>query len=210
MEIVITQWGERSKEQNEWFSGLNKFQGLVEAIPRNARGEFGDFSDIDAVMATIREPLCQSGLSVSQFPHDLGEGFIKLETTIGHNSGQFRTGYKTLYINGSDDADQGGSVGYWSRICLMKSLGVRSESLHKATPDDDDGKKGRGVFDYSVLKGKSKEWYDKAAKALGAKDADRADLFTKVHDSIAAGKMTEDMLVDLRKRFPVGGEDADK
>lgn len=208
METVITQWGERSKEQNELFTGLNKFQGLVPAIPRNSKGEFGEFSDLDAVVATIREPLCKSGCGFTQFPHDLGEGFINLETTIFHTSGQFRTGYKTLYVSGSDDADQGGSVGYWSRICLMKALGIRSESLNKATPDDDDGKAGRGAFDYSVLKGKSKEWYDKAAKALGAKDADRADLFTKVHDSIAAGKMTEDMLVDLRKRFPVGGEDA--
>ena len=210
MEIMVTQYGERSKELNEWFTGLNKFQGLVDAIPRNSKGEFGDFSDLDAVMATIRDPLCQSGLSVSQWPHDVGEGYIRLETTIGHNSGQFKTGYKTLYINGSDDADQGGSVGYWSRICLMKALGIRSESLNKAAPDDDDGKKGRGVFDSSLLKGKSKQWYEQAAKALAAKDADRAALFVKIHDSVEAGRMTEDMLEDLRKRFPVGGEDADK
>ena len=208
MEVMITQFGERSKEQNELFTGLNKFQGLVDSVPRNSKGEFGDFSDLDAVVSAIRGPLCESGLSYHQFPHDLGEGYIKLETTIGHNSGQFRTGYKTLYINGSDDADQGGSVGYWSRICLMKALGIRSESTGKAAPDDDDGKKGRGVFDSSLLKGKSKQWYEQAAKALAAKDADRAALFVKIHDSVEAGRMTEDMLDDLRKRFPVGDENA--
>ena len=63
MEVMITQFGERSKEQNELFTGLNKFQGLVEAIPRNSKGEFGDFSDLDAVVATIRGPLCESGIS---------------------------------------------------------------------------------------------------------------------------------------------------
>ena len=66
------------------------------------------------------------------------------------------------------------------------------------------------MFDSSLLKGKSKQWYEQAAKALAAKDADRAALFVKIHDSVEAGRMTEDMLEDLRKRFPVGGEDADK
>ena len=208
MEVVVTQYGERSREQNEIFTGLNKFQGLVEAIPRNNRGEFEQYSDLDAVVSAIRGPLCESGLSLYQFPHDLGEGYIKLETTIGHTSGQFRTGYKHLYLNGADDADQGGSVGYWSRICLMKSLGLRSKSLGKAAPDDDDGKAGRGAFDATLLEGKRKEWYEKAEAALKAPGADRADVLIKINDSVAKGKMSQEMLDDLRSRYPVGGSDA--
>ena len=208
MEVVVTQWGERSKEQNEIFTGLSRFQGLVSAIPRNSAGEFGAFADLDAVVAGIAGPLCECGLGFTQFPHDSGEGYIQLETTIFHTSGQFRTGYKHLYLNGADDADQGGSVGYWSRICLMKALGIRAESLEKAMPDDDDGKVGRGAFDATLLQGKKKEWYEKAEAALKAPGADRGDLLTKVSDSVAAGKMSQDMLDDLRTRFPIGGSDA--
>lgn len=208
MEVVVTQYGERSKEQNEIFTGLSKFQGMVDAIPRNNRGEFEAYSDLDAVVAGIRGPMCECSLGYYQFPHDVGEGYIKLETTIFHSSGQFRTGYKHLYLNGADDADQGGSVGYWSRICLMKALGLRSKSLGKAAPDDDDGRKGRGALDVSLSSSKEKKWYEAAEKALSLPNADRGEVLTKVYDSVQKGDMTQEMLDDLRTRFPVGGDDA--
>ena len=89
----------------------------------------------------------------------------------------------------------------------MKALGLRSESLGKTAADDDDGKKGRGVFDAQLLKGKEKEWFSKAEKALSAPGADRADVLVKIHDSVAKGKMSQEMMDDLRKRFPVDGGD---
>jgi hypothetical protein len=89
----------------------------------------------------------------------------------------------------------------------MKALGLRSESLGKAA-DDDDGKKGRGAFDAGLLKGKEREWFSQAEKALSAPGADRGEVLTKIHDSVAKGKMSQEMLDDLRTRFPVGGEDA--
>lgn len=207
MEVRVSRWGEQSAEQDQLSAGLVQFGGMVKAIPRNNQGEFGPFSDLDAVLDVVEQPMCKAGLRHYQFPHDVGEGFICLETTIMHSSGQFKTGHKYLYTNGQDDADQGGSVGYWSRICLMKALGLRSESLGKTAADDDDGKKGRGVFDAGLLKGKEKEWFSKAEKALSAPGADRAEVLTKIHDSVAKGKMTEEMMDDLRKRFPVDGGD---
>jgi hypothetical protein len=207
MDVRVSRWGEQSAEQDKLFSGLVKFGGMVGAIPRNNQGEFGAFSDLDAVLSVISRPMCECGLRHYQAVHDVGEGFICLETTILHSSGQYRTSYKYVYTNGQDDADQGGSTGYWSRICLMKALGLRSESLGKVTADDDDGQKGRGVFDAGLLKGKEKEWFSKAEKALSAPGADRGEVLTKIYDSVAKGKMSQEMMDDLRKRFPVDGGD---
>ena len=78
MEIVVSRWGERSKEQNELSQGLVQFGGLVKAIPRNNQGEFGAFSDLDAVLDIIDQPICKAGLRHYQLPHDVGEGFICL------------------------------------------------------------------------------------------------------------------------------------
>ena len=179
MEVVVSRWGERSKEQNELSKGLVQFGGLVKAIPRNNQGEFGAFSDLDAVLDVIEQPMCKAGLGIMS--HDLGET-ICLETTIArHRAVQNRV--QVPVHKQSRMLRSRRSVGYWSRICLMKALGLRSESLGKTAADDDDGKKGRGVFDAGLSRQREK-WFSKAEGSV-CPGADRADVLTKIHDSVA-------------------------
>ena len=204
MKSIVTQFGERSEDQGEFAKALSCLQGKIKALARNSIGEHGKFSDLNAVYDVIQKPMHECGLSVYQFPHDTGEGFIALETTILHVSGQFRTGYKRIHVSGAGDADQGGAVGYWSRICLTKALGLWSESAGIETNDSDDGGSNaeRGAFDYKLLKGTQKTWFDRAVKALEAPNADRQKIMIGVSDSVDSGKMTNAMLEELRSRFP--------
>lgn len=203
MKPTISQYGERSEHQDLLAKGLGQFQSAVKAVPRNADGPNGKYSDLDAVCSTISSALSDTGLSYSQFPHDYGEGKIVLETTILHESGQFRTGYKSIFTSGVDDADQGGGVGYWSRICLMRAFGLRSESLGTHDPESDDGKPGRGVFDYKLLKGESKKHFDKVVTKLSGEvtQEDKEKVLDYITKNVGQGIWTQEMVDQIKENF---------
>lgn len=204
MKPTFSQYGERSEHQDLLAKGLGQFQSAVRSVPRNADGPNGKYSDLDAVCSTISAALPDTGLSYCQFPHDYGEGKIVLETTILHESGQFRTGYKAIFTSGVDDADQGGGVGYWSRICLMRAFGLRSESLGTHDPESDDGKPGRGKFEYASLKGESKRHFDRVIMKLSSPDVtqeDRDKILSFINENLGKGVWTQEMKETIEREF---------
>ena len=218
MKSHITQYGERSEQQDLLAKGLHELQLKLSPVERNAEGAYGQYSDLESVTNAIRAAMPDTGISVVQFPHDTGEGRIVLETTVLHTSGQFRTGYKTIYINNADDAEQGGSVGYWSRICLMKLLSITSKSVGGGHDNEsDDGKPGRGRFSPSELTGKAKTQYMQVIERLSGIDPGDEEQQAKGHEIVGwvkgqegKGVWSQEMIHSITTEFPAltGGENA--
>lgn len=205
MKSMVCQYGERSEHQDLLAKGLHELQLKLSPVERNAEGAYGQYSDLECVTNAIRAAMPDTGISVVQFPHDTGEGRIVLETTVLHTSGQFRTGYKTIYINNADDAEQGGSVGYWSRICLMKLLGITSKSVGGGHDNEsDDGKPGRGKFSYDSLTGKAKSQFDSAITKLSDPETTedkRAEITGWVTSQVGKGVWTQEMAEVIQTEF---------
>jgi hypothetical protein len=200
MKPIVSQYGERSEHQDLLASSLHEFQCKLKAVKRNGEGAYGKYSDPNAVCSAITSALPDTGLSYYQFPHDYGEGKIVLETTIMHKSGQFRTGYKTIYVSGMDSAEQGGDLGYWSRICLIKSFGLWSETVEGHTVEGDDGQPGRGAFAYESLTGKGKTQYDQVvAKLTGdTPDEKRQEILGWVDQQVGKGVWSVEMADSIK------------
>jgi hypothetical protein len=219
MKSFICQYGERSEHQDLLAAGLHEFQLKLASVERNAEGAYGEYSDLDAVTSAIRSAVPGTGLSFSQFPHDTGEGKVVLETTVLHSSGQFRTGYKTIFISGMDSAEQGGDVGYWSRICLMKMFGIASKSVTSGTDHEgDDGKPGRGKFRPSELTGKAKQQYMQVIEKLSVLDSNDLEQAAKGKEIVQwvvsqqdKGTWNAAMVESITTEFPslLGGNNVD-
>lgn len=217
MKPTYTQYGERSEHQDLLAEALHQFQCKAHALKRNGEGAFGKYSDPNAVCTAIVAALPETGLSYYQFPHDTGEGRIVLETTLLHKSGQFRSGFKTIFTSGMDSAEQGGDLGYWSRICLIKAFGLWSETIDGHNAEGDDGKPGRGKFTPSELTGKAKSQYMQVIEKLSGIDAADDEQRAKGREIVGwvmsqqgKGTWNEEMVHSITTEFPAltGGENA--
>lgn len=208
MKGIVTQYGERSEPQDQFASALHEFQCKLHALKRNGEGAYGKYADPHAVCSAITAALPDTGLSYLQFPHDTGEGKIVLETTILHKSGQFRTGYKTISTHGMDSAEQGGDLGYWSRICLIKMFGLWSETIEgQANPEGDDGKPGRGV-NRAAMPAKLGANYDRVMQLVTdheTPEAKRTEILGWVDQQVAAGKWSAEMRDSIYQALAEGG-----
>lgn len=111
---------------------LNKAQAAMSGAKKSAANPFfkSKYSNLETVIACVKEPFADNGLSFMQFPitEDDRAG---VETIVMHESGEWISGSFMLKPTKLDPQGQGSSFSYAKRYALQSILGIPSE--------DDDG-----------------------------------------------------------------------
>lgn len=121
-----------SENINELATALSKAQGQMGGASKTADNPFfkSKYADLGSVIAAVKEPLAENGLSYVQFPFAL-EGTVGVTTRLMHSSGQFMESSFSIPAPKNDPHTYGGLVSYCRRFSLQSILGIPSE--------DDDG-----------------------------------------------------------------------
>lgn len=88
------------------------------------------YSDLSSVVAAIKEPFSNNGLSYVQFPIE-SNGRIGIETILMHESGEHLSQSFTVQLSKQDAQGAGSALTYCRRYSLQAVAGIPSE--------DDDG-----------------------------------------------------------------------
>ena len=114
---------------------LNQFQGEVGAAHKDADNPFfkSKYADLNAYLKAIKDPLFRNGLSIVQSPgmvsNDNGD-FVKVDTTILHESGHWLSGSASAPLVKKDAQGVGSTISYLRRYSLAAMLNLG------ATDDD--------------------------------------------------------------------------
>lgn len=123
---------------------LVKFQSEVPVIPKNRTAKIPTrnggsyeytYADLGDIWAAIRQPLKDNGLAVTQGLKGGSDGYIGIETTIWHDSGETYATTVEAPATGKTTQEVGSLTTYYKRYALGAVLGISTE-------DDDDGKAG--------------------------------------------------------------------
>lgn len=111
---------------------LNKAQAAMSGAKKSAANPFfkSKYANLEEVIACIKEPFADNGLSFMQFPITLDDR-AGVETIVMHESGEWISGSFMLKPTKLDPQGQGSSFSYAKRYALQSILGIPSE--------DDDG-----------------------------------------------------------------------
>lgn len=152
---------EKSQSIKEIATSLSQFQAKVEAIKKDANNPFfkSKYAPLESIIAAIRQPLEEVGLSFSQFP----SGENELVTILMHKSGEYLQ--SSVKMTPKKDSDpqmidgvkvftqvspqaQGSAITYMRRYSLSAVLGLATEdddgnaaSKHKPVEKKEDTKK---------------------------------------------------------------------
>jgi len=130
-----------SEELNEISTALAKFQGSVGSINQNKQVKIqtkkGDwiifkYADLAGIMNTIRKPLAENGLSVSQTYSPGENGKSVMVTTVYHSSGQYISSSFSM-PPWADIKTLGGNMTYLRRYCLSSILALVTDEDIDAT-----------------------------------------------------------------------------
>lgn len=130
----------RSESVVELATALAKAQGAMPAVPKNGRGQVGtqrtSYVTFDDLVATVKAPLAENGLSFLQM---LDDG--KLTTMLLHSSGQWIAAsmpVTAMEANRGTNAMQalGSTLTYLKRYALAAMLGVASDEDDDASASD--------------------------------------------------------------------------
>ncbi len=121
-----------SENINELATALSKAQGQMGGASKTADNPFfkSKYADLGSVIAAVKEPLAENGLSYVQFPFAY-EGTVGVTTRLMHSSGQFMEANFSIPAPKNDPHTYGSLVTYSRRISLQSVLGIPAE--------DDDG-----------------------------------------------------------------------
>lgn len=113
---------EKSESIKALAKALCKFQNEVGTIPKSATNPFfnSKYADLSDILSTIKEPLHNAGLSVSQFP----TGEHTLTTILMHDSGEFIQSAYSMKPKKDDPQGLGSVITYQRRYALGAVLGL--------------------------------------------------------------------------------------
>ena len=118
----------KSESITELAKALSTFQGKMVAVKKDATNPFykSKYATLDTIWETIRKPLSENGLSVSQTMNLAGEKSI-LETTLYHTSGEWISGTQLVNPVKDDPQSLGSAISYARRYSLSALLGIVSD-----------------------------------------------------------------------------------
>ncbi len=121
-----------SENINELATALSKAQGQMGGASKTADNPFfkSKYADLGSVIAAVKEPMAENGLSYVQFPFAY-EGTVGVTTRLMHSSGQFMESSFSIPAPKNDPHTYGSLVTYCRRFSLQSILGIPAE--------DDDG-----------------------------------------------------------------------
>ncbi len=122
-----------TEQINELFAALAKAQGQMEDAEKDATNPHfrSRYANLASVRRAVRKPLSDNGLILSQFIRT-GDGFIEIETILGHQSGQYMSETTPFPVQQFTPQGIGSSISYARRYTAMAILGLA------ASEDDDD------------------------------------------------------------------------
>jgi uncharacterized protein (UPF0335 family) len=134
---------EKSEKIDQIAMALNKFQGAISGVQKNAKGYGYDYTDMSAILSAIQGPMSDNGLSVSQFPVNDENGGLGVLTIVMHISGQYlQSSFFSKIVDKADVGKNcqahGSLVTYYRRYALLAALNLAST--------DDDGALAKNTF----------------------------------------------------------------
>jgi hypothetical protein len=127
----------KSENVNEIAKAMSCFQGQMKPALKDSSNPFfkSRYSNLESVWNSIREPLCNNGLTALQDVFTTDNG-VSICTTIIHCSGQWiEFGPLEIPITKKDAQSIGSATSYGKRYALCAACGVVSGD------EDDDGEK---------------------------------------------------------------------
>ena len=136
---------QKSDSIKDLAAALNKAQDQMSGALKDSKNPFfkSSYADLSSVVAAVKEPFADNGLSYSQFPV-FEDGKVGVETILMHTSGQWLCGVLLLPMTKQDPQAAGSAITYARRYALQSIAGVPSE--------DDDGNKASQGQNYNKPK----------------------------------------------------------
>jgi hypothetical protein len=131
---------EKSESIAELAKGLAKAQADFGPLLKGATNPFfkSKYADLSSVMDVARGPLAEHGLCFVQTTEGSDVGFIVVETTLIHTSGEWVSGKIKMPLVKNDPQGFGSAMTYARRYALQAILGLAAED------DDGEGVMPRG------------------------------------------------------------------
>lgn len=150
----------KSQSIKQLTQALITFQVKVDTIRKDAKNPFfkSTYASLANILESIKEPLIECGLAVSQFPH----GENGLMTILMHESGEWM-GFEYQMRPAKDDPQgRGSAITYQRRYAIASILCLNID-------EDDDGNlatHGRSTPDEKAWLNKGTEQFTKAAEYI--------------------------------------------
>ncbi len=115
----------KSEQINELFAALAKAQGQMHDAEKSSTNPHfkTKYADLAAVHRAVRKPLSDNGIAFSQ-PFTVGEGYVEVETILGHTSGQYMSEALRFPVPQFTPQGIGSAVSYARRYALMGMTGI--------------------------------------------------------------------------------------
>ena len=201
MTIKSSIWQEQSEHVCELYAATSKAFGAMRNAPRTCISHFAkkdkagkpipDYADLATIFDSIRKPLSDNGLAITQsFAPFSDDGTLMLVTTLGHRSGQYQRSY--LPIKGSIEPQKfAAAATYLKRVALCAIVGI-------AADDDDDGATATHANLEAQVTDESRFESVGGDKLRAAKtDADRDAVLTRAKQRVIDGTLTPTALARL-------------
>lgn len=125
---------ETSEKRAELFKAFANFKKKLNQPLKDADNPFfkSKYVPLENVVQVVDEAMIDTGLSYIQEIEDLGEGYLRVDTIILHESGEHMVikGSKVKPVK-TDPQSAGSAITYARRYSLSTALGIASD------PDDD-------------------------------------------------------------------------
>lgn len=173
------------------YSSLAAAQGEYPAVLKNAKGAFGMYATVDALLDAVRPVNSKHGLSLKSTTQIVGEEEF-LVTTLGHKSGQFTRSISRIA------ADPMKPQAYLAYCTYMRRLHIACLCGIAAETDDD------GVAATEATKTSSAQSFRLEEMALAklrsvSTDQERDEVLARVAMRVGKGEMTENQLELVKK-----------
>lgn len=124
---------ERSETISSLTKALVKAQGAISPAQKDSANPHlrSKYASLTSVWEACREALTANGLAVIQCPVDGQQGWVTLETTLLHESGEFISSTFSMPVAKHDAQGYGAICTYLRRYALSALIGIVSD-------DDDD------------------------------------------------------------------------
>ena len=187
----------KSEQINELAAALAKAQGQMTAANKDSTNPHFKslYADLASIWDAIRGPLSTNGLAVVQIP-SAGEGYVHIDTTLMHSSGQFIDGRLSM-ASGTTPQQIGSAITYARRYALSAITGI--------APDDDDGNAAQDAKP-AVRKAPAQPSQGAKTEALPPCET-WDDLYPKWADLVMSGKKSaEKVCAQVRGKFTLTPE----
>ena len=167
----------KSESIKELAAALSHFQAAVAGAKKSSDNPYykSKYADLAAIWQTVRAPLTENGLSVSQVSQPTEPGLIAIETILMHESGEWISGVIVMPLTKSDPQGAGSAITYARRYGLAAILGVHQED-DDAQSQHKDAAKQKPKPDYVISSANESPEAHKLRLEISALVAEMKDL----------------------------------